>query len=124
MGNTINEKKQIRSIIKQLSQEFGTILKEEYVLKDKGYGLKCHGVSEEKDICIFVCCNKLRKDRDRVDAGQLNSILRICYLLSISPYNKKLLVFANKDFYEKFIEKYNDYLIKGKIKTEYKEISK
>jgi hypothetical protein len=121
MSDTINEKKQIRSLIKQLSKEFGTILNEEYILRDKGYGLKCHGVSREKDICIFVCCNKLRVGRDRVDAGQLDSILRRCYLLSISPYNNKLLVFIDRDFYEQIIEKYYDYLVE--IKAEYREIS-
>jgi hypothetical protein len=121
MSDTINEKKQIRSLIKQLSKEFGTILNEEYILRDKGYGLKCHGASREKDICVFICCNKLRVGRDRVDAGQLDSILRRCYLLSISPYSNKLLVFTNKGFYEKFIDKYSDYL--GIIKAEYREIT-
>lgn len=100
-----------------LSAEYGTLLKEESVIKGKPNSLKYNGASEEKQICLFVCANEL--SGVQVDAGQLDSILRRCYLLSLSPYRKKLLVFTNKDFYEKFVEKYLDYLVD--IETIYKE---
>ena len=117
MGDTTGIKKQIKEIVRILSVEYGTILKEESVIKSKSDGLKYNGASEEKQICLFVCANELRAGK--VDAGQLDSILRRCYLLSLSKYSNKLLVFTNKDFYEKFMEKYSDYLVG--IDTIYKE---
>jgi hypothetical protein len=118
MADTTNIKKQIKDIVRLLSKEYGTVLKEESVLENKPNGLKFNGVSKEKDICLFVCGNKPRAGK--VDAGQLDSIFRRCYLLTLSPYSKKLLVFINKEFYNKFMEKYSDYL--GEIEAIYKEL--
>ena len=109
MGDTTKIKKQIKDIVRMLSVEYDTILKEESVIKGKPDGLKYNGASEEKQICLFVCANELRAGK--VDAGQLDSILRRCYLLSLSNYSKKLLVFTNNEFYEKFMEKYSAYLV-------------
>lgn len=57
MGDTTKIKKQIKDIVRILSLEYGTVLKEENVIKSKPDGLKYNGASEEKQICLFVIKN-------------------------------------------------------------------
>lgn len=114
MADTSYIKKQIREIVTDLGKEHNTIFREESVLPNNPSGLKYNGASEEKRICFFVCNSKLKSGK--VEAGQLDSMLRRCYLLSLSEYENKWIIFTDKEFYDAFMQKYSAYL-KGIIAT-------
>lgn len=117
MGDTSQIKKQIREIVTELGKEHGTIFREESILPNNPSGLKYNGASAEKQICFFVCNSTLKTGR--IEAGQFDSMMRRCYLLSLSEYENKWIIFTDKDFYDAFMNKYAGYL-KG-IKAMYKE---
>lgn len=108
MADISQIKKQIREMVTQLGKEYGTIFREESVLPNNPTGLKYNGASEEKRICFFICNSKLKSGK--VEAGQLDSMLRRCYLLSLSEYENKWIIFTDKEFYDAFMNKYAGYL--------------
>lgn len=108
MGNTSQIKRDIREIVIHLSDKFNTQFHEGNILIGKD-SKKYHGVSSDGTICLFVCNNELQEGI--IKAGQRASIFEKCYLLSLSKCQRKILVFTNVDFYNKFMEEYSDYLI-------------
>lgn len=107
MANTSEIKKEIREVVKKLSQEFNVILTEQSIVQN---GRRYHGVALDRSICLFVCNNQLQEGI--IKAGQRQSIFEKCYWLSLSDCNKKLVVFTNKDFYNKFMNEYCEYFKK------------
>ncbi|HZK54819.1 MAG TPA: hypothetical protein VFC84_11575 [Desulfosporosinus sp.] len=108
MADTTKEKKQVREVTNILSKQFNTLLIEKNVV-DKGEKiLKYHGVSLDEKIALFVLNNKLVDGR--IKAGQNSSIFKKCYLLTLSDCEKKILVFTDAVFRQKFVEVYSEYL--------------
>jgi hypothetical protein len=120
MANTTQIKKNIKEIIKHLSEKYNIVLKEKSVIDNFTNGLKIHGISEDRKYGIIVCNNKLKDDK--IGAGILSSILGKCYLLILSEVKNKILIFTNKEFYDKFLDKYGVYL--KDIKVEYYNLNK
>ncbi len=110
MADTSEIKKEIREVVKKLASELGVVFSENCIIPN---GRKYHGVSEN-EICLFVCNNQLQEGK--IKAGQRASIFEKCYWLSLSNCKEKLLVFTDKDFYNKFLNEYYAYLKEIKIK--------
>ena len=109
MADTSEIKKEIREVVKKLALKFGAVFSVESIIPD---GKRYHGVSG-KEICLFVCNNQLQEGK--IKAGQRASIFEKCYWLSLSECKQKLLVFTDKDFYNKFRNEYSAYLKEIKI---------
>lgn len=108
MGDTSQTKKDIREIVKRLSKEFSTDFYEGNVLGNKE-SRKFHGISSDNTTCLFVCTNELQEGK--IKAGQRASIFEKCYWLSLSKCQRKILVFTDGYFLNKFMEEYSDYLV-------------
>lgn len=123
MADSTQEKKIIKLIIKEvskkLSKECKVILKQKSVIEDLPNGLKLHGISDDNKYGVIVCNNKSLDGK--IKAGQRNAIFEKCYLLMLSRVENKILLFTDKDFYNKFVEKYEVYL--KDIKHDYFDIS-
>lgn len=109
MADTSEIKKEIREVVKKLAVKFGVVFAEENIIPN---GKRYHGVSG-KEICVFVCNNHLQEGK--IKAGQRASIFEKCYWLSLSECKQKLLVFTDKDFYNKFMDEYSVYLKEIKL---------
>ncbi|MDF2891788.1 MAG: hypothetical protein K0R80_2155 [Clostridia bacterium] len=107
MSDTTDNKIIIREVVSLLSKKLSTIFHERNILRAVD-SRKYHGVSEELDMCLFVCTNELQKPKVR--AGQRASIFEKCYWLTLSEKKRKVIVFTNEDFYNKFIEGYSEFL--------------
>jgi len=114
MANTSEIKKDIREVVKKLSNEYKVMLNEKNIVQN---GRKYHGFAIDNSICLFVCNNQLQDGI--IKAGQRASIFEKCYWLTLAECSKKLLVFTDKDFYNKFIEEYYKYLDLGKIEVKF-----
>lgn len=110
MADTSEIKKEIREVVKKLASELNVVFSESCIIPN---GKRYHGVSG-KEICLFVCNNQLQEGK--IKAGQRASIFEKCYWLSLSECQQKLLVFTDKDFYNKFRDEYSDYLKEIKMK--------
>lgn len=108
MGDTSQVKKDIRDIVRRISKEFNTNFYEGNVLESIE-SRKYHGVSTDNSISLLVCTNKLQEGK--IKAGQRSAIFEKCYLLSLSKSERKILVFSDGHFFNKFIEEHFDYLI-------------
>lgn len=117
MGDTSQIKKDIRNIVRRLAIEFKTNFYEGNILGNME-SRKFHGVSSDKVISLFVCTNELQEGK--IKAGQRSAIFEKCYWLSLSKSNRKILVFTDNYFHNKFIEEYSDYLVG--IETIYKKV--
>ncbi|AOR24138.1 hypothetical protein [Clostridium taeniosporum] len=107
MADTSQVKKDIRDIVKRLGQEFNKEFYEGSIIENKECR-KFHGLSSDNEICIFVCTNKLQEGK--IKAGQRAAIFEKCYLLTLSKTKRKILVFTDGLFYQKFKDEYLDYL--------------
>lgn len=107
MADTSQTKKDIRSIVRKLDNEFNTNFYEGNVLGSIE-SRKFHGVSSDNMISLFVCTNELQEGK--IKAGQRASIFEKCYWLSLSKCNRKILIFTDGAFYNKFMDEYSDYL--------------
>jgi hypothetical protein len=108
MADTSQVKKDIREIVKHLAVEYKTQFHEGNILGEKD-SRKFHGVSSDSKICLFVCTNELQDGK--IKAGQRASIFEKCYWLNLSKCRRKILVFTDALFYNKFLEEYLDFLI-------------
>ncbi|MBK1809520.1 hypothetical protein JHL18_02525 [Clostridium sp. YIM B02505] len=107
MADTSQVKLDIRNIVKRLGNELGKEFYEATILQNKD-SRKFHGVSSDKEISLFVCTNELQEGK--IKAGQRASIFEKCYWLSLSKTTKKLLIFTDGLFFQKFKEEYEEYL--------------
>lgn len=107
MADTVENKQEIREVIRLLSKKYGTELYEDTILQNYE-SRKYHGISKEKDMCVMVCTNSLVDGK--IKAGQRSAVFEKCYWLTLSPLKKKMLVFTDEDFYKRFMDKYSDYL--------------
>lgn len=107
MTDTSQVKKYIKELVKRLSNEFNTHFYEGNVLGNKE-SRKFHGVSSDGTICLFVCTNELQEGK--IKAGQRASIFEKCYWLSLSKCQRRILIFTDGAFYNKYMEEYSDYL--------------
>ena len=112
MADTSQVKIEIRDIVNRLGKELNKQFYEGYILEEKE-SRKFHGTSSDNEICLFVCTNKLQDGK--IKAGQRAAIFEKCYLLSLSKFSRKILVFNDGLFYEKFKDEYLDYLINIEI---------
>lgn len=108
MGDTAQTKRDIRDIVKRLSNEFNTNFYEGNILGNRE-SRKYHGVSIDNVISLFVCTNELQEGK--IKAGQRAAIFEKCYWLSLSKSDRKILVFTDGYFLNKFMEEYSDYLV-------------
>ncbi len=104
MADTSEIKKEIREVVKTLATDFGVVFSEKSIVPN---GRRYHGVSGS-EICLFVCNNQLQEGK--IKAGQRAAIFEKCYWLSLSNCKEKLLVFTDKEFYNRFIKEYSSYL--------------
>ncbi|AFM40272.1 hypothetical protein Desaci_1243 [Desulfosporosinus acidiphilus SJ4] len=107
MADTSQIKKDIREIVKSLSYQFNTTFYEGNILNSKE-SRKFHGVSADKSICLFVCNNELQDGK--LKAGQRSAIFEKCYWLTIANCQRRILIFTDGGFYNKFMEEYSGYL--------------
>lgn len=107
MSDTVENKRLIRDVVSLISKKFSTNFHEVSIIGNLN-GRKYHGVSEEKDMCIFVCTNSLIEGK--IKAGQRSAIFEKCYWLSIGKHNSKILIFTDEGFHNKFLDEYSDYL--------------
>jgi hypothetical protein len=107
MSDTTDNKEIIREVVSLLSKQLNTTFHERNII-DNTDSRKYHGVSDELDMCLFVCTNELQKPRVR--AGQRASIFEKCYWLTLSEKKRKVIVFTNEDFHNKFIEGYSEFI--------------
>ena len=108
MADTSQVKIEIRNIVSRLGKQLNKQFHEGYILENIE-SRKFHGTSSDNEICLFVCTNELQDGK--IKAGQRASIFEKCYWLSLSKCKRKILVFTDGLFYEKFKDEYLDYLI-------------
>lgn len=107
MTDTSQVKKDIRDIVRRLGKQLNKQFHEGYILGNIE-SRKFHGTSSDNEICLFICTNELQDGK--IKAGQRAAIFEKCYWLSLSKCKRKILVFTDGLFYEKFKDEYIDYL--------------
>lgn len=112
MGDTSQVKLYIRDVVKRLGKDINKYFYEGSIV-EKIEARKYHGISDDNEICLFVCTNELQSGK--IKAGQRAAVFEKCFWLTLSKCKRKMLVFTDGLFYEKFKNEYGDYL--DKIET-------